>query len=434
MRNVLNNNNGYVLALVLIISILITVIFFSFLAISSNTTKQHNIVESTFQSQSIAEMGASYFQHAMTNEIITKQENIIKKIIDQRNEDIKAKQLQDDQHYIGLAIKDMEEVLTDIVLSLKKSDDKEDDPEEKTIKMKVHSNPKNSFEVTPVTFSRADDALIINFTSIGHDEAKNAEIKGTISVDFSNMIDPTTNNESDESIITGNTIADPGTSLNICPTGTRADLSNKQCQIKGNITYSQNDELKFNNSIYRVSGTLTVPNMNYPSANSTLYIVGSMNGQNLNSMTNVKLHVGGALFVNQFNGRIVDSVIEVAGSTTLYGNLDNLNNSTMYIGGSFMMGQINQISNSTIYVQGSANIYQGVNLGRNANICVNGDLAIGNINDNSGGTSKIYARTSSSTHKSVIVGNDTFEAACAGGSPTVSPGSIDYTTEYEYSY
>lgn len=428
MRNVLNNNKGYVLALVLIISILFTVIFFSFLAISSNTTKQNTIVESTFQSQSIAEMGASYFQHAMTNEIITHQDKIIQKVLIQREKDIKAKEVKDDQHYIGLAMDDMEKVLIDVILPLKK------DPKDPII-MKIHSNPQNTFEVvTPATFARADDALIINFTSIGHDEAKSTEIKGTITVDFSNMIDPTTNNESDETIITGNTIADPGTSLNICPTGTRADLSNKQCQIKGNITYSQNDELKFNNSIYRVSGTLTVPNMNYSSSNSTLYIVGSMNGQNLNSMTNVKLHVGGALFVNQFNGRIVDSVIEVAGSTTLYGNLDNLNNSTMYIGGSFMMGQINQISNSTIYVQGSANIYQGVNLGRNANICVNGDLAIGNINDNSGGTSKIYARTSSSTHKSVIVGNDTFEAACAGGSPTVSPGSIDYTTEYEYSY
>lgn len=431
MRNVLNNNKGYVLALVLIISILFTVIFFSFLAISSNTTKQNNIVESTFQSQSIAEMGVVYFQHAMTNEIITKQSDIINNVIKQRTDDIKAKKLKDDHHYIDLAMGDMENSLKEIILSLRKD---VNGVVKETINMQVHSNPQNTFEVTPVTFSQAADALIINFTSIGHDEAKNAEIKGTITVDFSNMIDPTTNNESDETIITGNTIADPGTSLNICPTGTRADLSNKQCQIKGNITYSQNDELKFNNSIYRVSGTLTVPNMNYPSSNSTLYIVGSMNGQNLNSMTNVKLHIGGALFVNQFNGRIVDSVIEVAGSTTLYGNLDNLNNSTMYIGGSFMMGQINQISNSTIYVQGSANIYQGVNLGRNANICVNGDLAIGNINDNSGGTSKIYARTSSSTHKSVIVGNDTFEAACAGGSPTVSPGSIDYTTEYEYSY
>ncbi|MCS1391341.1 hypothetical protein [Lysinibacillus boronitolerans] len=422
MRNVLNNNKGYVLALVLIISILFTVIFFSFLAISSNTTKQNNIVESTFQSQSIAEMGASYFQHAMTNEIITRQDKIIQKVLLQREKDIKDNLIKADEYYRNLAVGYMKQEIEDEVIPFL------------NININIHSNSQNNFEIDSINFIDKNSMLIINFTSIGHDEAKNAEINGTITVDFSNMIDPTTNNESDETIITGNTIADPGTSLNICPTGTRADLSNKQCQIKGNITYSQNDELKFNNSIYRVSGTLTVPNMNYSSSNSTLYIVGSMNGQNLNSMTNVKLHVGGALYVSQLNSSIVDSVIEVAGSTTLIGNLDNLTNSTIFIGGAFMMAQINQISNSTIYVHGSANIYQGVNLKRNAKICVNGDLAIGNINDHSGGTSKIYARTSTRVHESIIVGNDKFEAACAGGSPTVSPGSIDYTTEYEYSY
>ncbi|WP_341302032.1 hypothetical protein MHB44_06445 [Lysinibacillus sp. FSL H8-0500] len=426
MKRIINNDKGYALALVLIISIVFTLVFLLFLAISSNTTKQNNIVESTFQSQSIAEMGASYFQHAMTNEIITRQDKIIQKVLTNREQDIKNGIINGDEYYISSVIGEMEsELKGEAIPSLNTN-------------MTIHSNSQNHFEIDSIEFPSEDKMLVIKFISIGYDEAKRMEIGGTVTADFSDMIDPTANNETEETIITGNTIPDPGTNLDICSTGTRADLSNKHCQINGDISYHQNDELRFNNSTYRVSGSLNVPNMNYSSSNSTLYIVGSLNGQNLNTMTNVKLHIGGSLNISQLNGRIVDSVIEVAGSTTLHGNLDNLNNSTIYIGGSFMMATINQITNSTIYVGGDAHFYQHMNLGRNATICVDGDLIIGNnlstgnINNNSGGTSKIYAR--SSRHQAVITGNAEFEAAClGGGSPTVNP-DFSPPIEYEYSY
>ncbi|KOY82806.1 hypothetical protein I6G82_12620 [Lysinibacillus macroides] len=424
MKRIINNDRGYALVLVLIISIVFTLVFLLFLAISSNTTKQNNVVESTFQSQSIAEMGASYFQHAMTNEIVARQNRIIQEVLTQREQDIKNRIINTDEYYINSVIGDIELELKKKVIPFLNTN------------ITIHSNSQNHFEIDSINFPSEDKMLIINFISVGYDEAKRTEIGGTVTADFSDMIDPTFNNKPEETIITGNTIADPGTNLDICSTGTRADLSNKHCQINGDISYHQNDELRFSNSTYRVSGSLNVPNMNFPSSNSTLYIVGSLNGQNLNTMTDVKLHIGGSLYVSQFNGRIVDTVIEVAGSTTLHGNLDNLNNSTMYIGGSFTMATINQITNSTIYVGGAAQIYQGVNLGRNATICVNGDLSIGNINDNSGGTSKIYARTSNSRHQAVITGNAEFEAAClGGGSPTVNPDfspPIEY--EYDYSY
>ncbi|WP_281216803.1 hypothetical protein [Lysinibacillus capsici] len=429
MRNVLNNNKGYALALVLIISILFTVIFFSFLAISSNTTKQHNIVESTFQSQTIAEMGVGYFQSAMTNEIISNQTQIIQNVITQRDQDRKKNIIKQDAYYVALAMSTMQNRLQNIANTLNKT-------------VTIHQNNKNSFNINPTNegsfFAREGERIIIAFTSTGYDEIKNAEIKGTITVDFSNMIVPKTNEDTDSSAIpTGNTIADPGTNLKICPSGKKENLSNESCQIQGSIAYHQNENLILSNTIFRVSGDFKAGNMNNDRLEkSTLYILGSMMTGNLNTTNNLKLHVNGALTVGNFNGSgLSNSVIEVGGNASM--GVIKLNKSTIYIndGRSYYdptIKHINDMQDSIIFIN-SDTVIGDTQLGNNAKICVNGHLKIGNINNNFKKTSNIYAK--SSNNPAVITNHDEFEAACVGGAiPTPSPGSIDYTTEYEYSY
>ncbi|MEY9975832.1 hypothetical protein [Lysinibacillus sp. RC79] len=424
-KSVVNNNDGYILAFVIIISILFSVIFLSFIGISSNTTKQNDAVEGTIQAQSIAEMGVSYFQHAMTNEIITKQTQIIQKVLTQREEDIKKNIIEDDDHYKGLAMTAMQNNLQEIVENL-------------NTKVIIHQNNKNSFDINPTSgpnfFSDVGDKLIIAFTSTGYDELKQANIKGTIEVDFANIIGQGTGGGSEgTAILKDNTIADPGDNLKICPNQKKDDLSNMSCQIKGSITYSQNDNLVFKNSIYRVSGALTTGNLNSDINNSTIYILGSMTSGNLNTMNQLKLHVNGALFVGNFNGSgLVGSTIEVAGNASM-GNI-KLTKSTMYIdGGNWVtsIGNINGMENSTIYINYNAQI-EAADLNRNATICVNGELIIGNINNNSGNTSNIYAKKSN--NPKVITDSAAFEKACMIGGSTVTPGSVDYTTNYEYSY
>lgn len=407
MRNVLNNNKGYALAWVLIISILFTVIFFSFLAISSNTTKQNNIVESTFQSQSIAEMGASYFQHAMTNEITTKQATIIEDVLKERDIDIKEKKLKENSYYIDSAITKMTNYLNAAILSLKNENEELlKNENEELLNITIHSSTQNHFEIVePIEFSTKNNALIIKFTSIGYDELKNAKINGTITADFSNMFEE----QSDSPPGTGmDLIADPGTNLTICPIGKHMDLSNKSCQIKS--SYFQSEKLTLSNTVLRVDGAFTANNLNNSRLeNSTLYITGSMSAGNLNKTDGLKLHVKGALTVGNMVG----------------GN--GLSNSIIEVGGSAMMGNL-KLLNSTIFIKGDASI-GNINDFKNSKVCVNGDLQIGKVPT----PSNIYAKTSNNSN--VIIGAAEFEAACLGGdSSTIDPdfmAPIEYEFEYQ---
>lgn len=430
-KSVVNNNHGYILAIVLIISIIFSVIFLSFIGISSNTTKQNNVVEGTIQAQSIAEMGASYFQQAMTNEIITTQSQIIKDVIKEREDDIKINKIENDSHYKDLARKYMQEKLKECIKKLGTD-------------IKIQQNNKNSFKISPTYdssefdftyeskfFLKDGDKLIIAFTSTGYDELKQAKIKGKMEVDFANIIGKGTGGGGGgTSILKDNTIADPGANLKICPNRKKDDLSNMSCQIKDSIDYSQNDKLTFNNSKYRVGGAFSAGNLNSDINNSTIYILGSMTSGNLNTMNQLKLHVNGSLTVGHFNGGgLFESTIEVGGSASMQ-NI-KLTNSTMFINGDTSIGNINGIENSIIYINYNASI-KGADLNRNATICVNGKLTIGNINNNSGNTSNIYAKESN--NPKVITDSAAFEKACMIGSSTVTPGSVDYTTNYEYSY
>lgn len=417
MRSILNNNNGYILAFVLIISILIPVLFLSFITISSNTTKQNEVVESTIQSQSIAEMGATYFQTAMTNEIETKKTNIINNVKAIRAADIAKGTELDDNYYIGLAIVEMQSNLQEVIASLNTN-------------REIDQNMSYSFNISPTSgssyFSATADKLNIEFTSTGHDKLKQAKINGTIKIDFSKIFPPGTGGST---IFQYNSIADPGTSLKTC---TKVDLTEESCQIHGSISYHQNEKLTFNKSIYRVSGAFDAPNLNNNIDDSTLYILGSMTADNLNSINKLKLHVGGALNVGHFNGSgLVDSTIEVGGAAAM-GNI-KLTRTTMYIDGNpkTTIGNINGMADSIIYINSKAEI-KGADLNKNAKICVNGDLKIGNINNNSDGTSGIYAI--SSDNPKVNTNPVAFSAACAGGGSTVTPSDIDYIPDYDYSY
>lgn len=417
MRRIINNDKGYALVLVLIISIVFTLIFLLFSIISSSTTKQNNSIESTFQSQSIAEMGASYFQHAMSNEIATKQADIIKYVINQEKQGRIKK-----EDAIMSAIKRMKLELENAIRTLK-------------MNMPIHSNSQNYFEIDPIDFSQAGDKLFINFTSTGYEDAKETKITGTIEVDFSNMINSEAKDDpKDTAIPTGNSIPDPGTNLQICPTNKKADLSDKHCQIQGSITYHQNENLIFSDTVYRVSGDFKAGNMNNDRLEkSTIYILGSMMTGNLNSTDNLKLHVNGAFTVGNFNGSgLSNSIIEIGGNASM--GVIKLIKSTIFIndGKSYYdptIKQINDIQDSIIYINSEAKI-GGTTLGRNSKICVNGHLDIGNIDNKSGNTSNIYAKTSNNSK--VITGAAEFEAACIGGvNPDFMP-PIEYEYEYEY--
>lgn len=88
-KSILRNESGYTLVIVLLIITLFTVFTLSFMAISANTTKQNEVAERNIQSVTLAEMGITYFQQAISNSFETHKAGVINKIKLQRDDDIK---------------------------------------------------------------------------------------------------------------------------------------------------------------------------------------------------------------------------------------------------------------------------------------------------------------------------------------------------------
>ncbi|MEK4530206.1 hypothetical protein [Solibacillus sp. FSL K6-1554] len=425
-KNILRNESGYTLVIVLLIITLFTVFTLSFMGISANTTKQNEVVERNIQSVTLAEMGITYFQQAISNSFVTHKSGVINNIKSQRNIDITNNTLKTDGHYINLAITLMKNELDNTINSISHT-------------IQINSKPSSQFTITPAINSNfyinKTNGFVISFISIGTENGKQASIEGKMEFDFSKVFLPSPPSSEDNTftpILQNNLIVDPG-HLQNCPNfNNKFEFYEISCQTTGSITYHQNDGLSFEKSLYKVTGSLTTGNMNKDIINSTLYIVGSMTGGNMNSLNFSNIHVGGSLSGLNFNGNGFNhSKLQVLGAASI-GN-SKLNNSQIYIGGSASFGNINGIEESTIFINSSATI-GGVDFGKNATICVNGPLTIGHINNNSNGTSNIYAK--SSTNSKVITDTLKFNNACSKSNQqsNTQGGDIKYKTIFNYIY
>jgi len=160
----------------------------------------------------------------------------------------------------------------------------------------------------------------------------------------------------------------------------------------------------------------------------------------MNSLPKLKLHVNGDASIGHFNGSgLTESTIEIGGKA----KMDNLklDGTTMYIGGTATIGQINDMEDSTIFInnyndnKSLKTKIAGVNFGKDSNstICVNGELEIGNINNNSNGSSNIYAKRSNKPQ--VITDPVSFNNACKSQKrSSVSWGTPSISADYDYQY
>jgi len=397
------------------------------MAISANTTKQNEVAERNIQSVTLAEMGITYFQQAISNSFETHKAGVINKIKLQRDDDIKNNILKTDEHYINSAIILMKNEFDKTINSISHT-------------RKINSKPSSQFTITPAINSNfyinKTNGFDISFISIGTENGKQASIEGKMEFDFSGVFltsPPLSGGNTFIPILQSNLIADPGNLQECTNLSKKSVFSGDSCQTTGSITYDQNDGLSFTQSLYKVTGSLTTGNLNSDIISSTLYIVGTMTSGNLNNLKDSNLHVGGSLKGLNINGNgFNNSKLQVLGTA----NIDNfkLENSQVYIERAASFGQINGIEKSTIFVNSDASI-KGVNFGNNATICVNGKVDIsGSINNNSNGTSNIYAK--SSTNSNVITNTSKFNTAClkSNPQPNTQEGDIKYTTNFNYIY
>lgn len=421
----IKNERGYALVTVLLVIIIFMMLSFSFMGQAVSSIKQNSVIEENSQSVALAEMGIVYYEHAIRNIYETNHQKVINEVKAERETDLQNKILHPNDYYRQRAITKMENILKNTLSSVTKT---------------FEDNLSASF-TSSGTISKMATGLRIDFSSTGVEANKRTTIGAALIIDFTEWVkrdDEDSSNETGKDLPTGNEIKDPG-NLSACSNNIKKeDFTGITCQINGSASYSNNDQLTFENSTFKLNGALTIGNMNKDIVNSTLYITGSMQTENMNSLTKLRLHVSGAGSFGHFNGQgLTDSIIEIGGSATMQ-NM-KLTRSQIYIGGAATIGQINGMDDSYIFVNSDASI-TGVNFGDNSTICINGTLSIGNINNNSNNTSKIYAKATNPRNKSgvITINNPTeFINTCSrntAGEPPISWGDSTITAEYDYQY
>ncbi|MBS4191479.1 type II secretion system protein [Bacillus sp. FJAT-49705] len=416
IKKLLVNKRGYALLTVLLTITIFMIISLSFMGQSANSMKQNKEVEKKSQSVALSEMGILYFESAIKNAYYSNYNIVLQEIKNERENHIKNKELKDNQYYIQKARDKMKEIIKIKIIT------------------ELENKPPVPFEIdyqVDPDGSKSNEISIV-FISTGNESGKKTKIKASMTIDFTDFLtmeDKDSGNPGEsESLLSGNEILDPG-NLTACR-NEQTDFTNSRCQINGSASYHNNQKLVFDNSVFRVNGTLSFQNLNNKDMNdSIIYVLGSMTTENLNSLKQSKIHVNGAANFGHFNGSgLTDSIIEVAGSAT-FDNM-KMDNSKIFVGSPARFNQINNMNNSIIFINSSASI-QGINLESNSTVCVNGNLSINNINDNSKGSSKIYAESSS--HSKVITNPTSFENACKRNS-TIKWGDPTISIKYDYNY
>lgn len=421
---IVENEKGYTLVAVLLTVTIFMLLAFSFMGQAANSMKQNKAVETKSQSVALAEMGVTYFQHAIQNIFKSNYQSVIQQVKSIREND-KIKRTNDE--YTQIAMDLMKSII-------------ENGLEPATIS--IDDKPSANFLIQYNKNSNIiqdGKILKIDFKSIGTENGKSTTIETVMNIDFSGLMSESGTEETGNTGVqnailpSGDDIPDPG-NLSTCNNGDKKiDYSNTKCQVNGSDSYDNNDQLTFNNSIYKVTGALSLPQMNNDIINSTLYVLGSMTTGNMNSLNKLKLHVDGAGHFGHFNGSgLTDSIIEIGGNA----RFDNMKllRSTIYVGKyKAGFGQINGMEDSVIFVDSDADI-KGLDIESNSTVCVNGYLNIeNNFNSNSNG--KVYAKDSNKNN--VIKGDAAFTdgGACSrkGGSP-ISWGDLKIYADYDYKY
>lgn len=449
---ILQSQKGNALILVLIIMSIFSILFLSLMGQSLNNSKQLNQTEEDFQAVSLAEMGVIYYKTAISTamDALLKDGDEVSEIYQMVKNKIELE--------FGEITNDNIEQIQSIVNTdpsyailltgeWKKRIISEEFFPEIDYRMDIDSINKSSFQISDVIVSNNKDGISFNFISKGIKNEKEIDLITTINIPFNGInlnVDSngggSDGDQENEDIPNGNEISDPG-NLENCETDLKkVDFYNISCQFNGDRTFDQNDNVTIDTTIFKVTGTLTLANMNKDMINSTLFIQGDMTTGNLNSLNRLKLHVNGEANFGHFNGQgLVDSIVEIQKTATM-DNID-LNNTKFYVGGNANFGIINSIVDSVIFINSDATI-KGINIGNNSLICVNGHLTLEDNFNYNGQNSKVYAKSSNNTN--VIQGNSAFEpgGACSRQVVIQYPdldfmidwGDTSLSSEYDYKY
>lgn len=426
-----NNEKGNALIIVLVMVAVFFILYISIMGMTVNNSKQIMATEDKAQAVSIAEMGVTYYKTAIINESTALQDNetfnnsvhqlindtIYSKYgtITAANKENIEKEINSPNYFNSLEEIAVAEYKKKLQLNLKEWNSDFFN----TLTVSVDDSSNQLFSITNIKQLTTKDSIIYNFDSIGKTSDKTITLNSSLTIPVT--LDPilleatdqedeansgnsgeNDNVEEDSSLfqtgLTGNDIADPG-NLNACvdPIPNNYSFSNLKCQYEENTSITKNTDV--NDTTIKVNGELTL-SANINSFNrSTLYSTGNLtvNG-NLMGNSAINIHSGGNMTFKQLNDTVSNSIIESAGNgifnnlkttnSTIYiggtGTIDNINSfkdSKLEVNGSLTTGNWNNTSDSIISITGAASFNNLNSPFNNTNMTIKGSATFKNVND-----------------------------------------------------
>lgn len=355
----INNEKGYALVSVLLIVTVFTVIFLSFMGQAFSSVKQNQVVEKTTRSVAAAEMGISYYQIAIQKMFISNQTEVtnhVRSIVDDPSTDLET------VDFKRIATEKMADQLQSMIPAGTPIESVKGMLGTPTDPIKVDEHPNASFyikdfvaEAVPAT-SEKPYVINISFSVVGSEDSKEIKLLTDMYIDLNTIVNlPTTENPDYYQMPTFNNIIKP--TINTCTT-----LDCDNVVIEGNKTFTGNNDLKNNQTIY-VSST--------PSQPGTLSFTGTGNE---NKITNLNIHAESDITIGQNMNSQTDLTIETNGNASFLQNLKVSTFSNLLVNRNLtVISGLDLEKNSFAYVGGNATV-NALTIQSESKMCVNGNL------------------------------------------------------------
>jgi hypothetical protein len=315
---------GYSLLSVLLISVVFMILIISFMGQAFNSVKQNQLVEKNSKSVTLAEMGITYYQASVQNIYGANISTISDQVIQQITNDRKIGNLKSSDYYVKLGVSSMKQAIQSGLEKEKKL-------------ITIDDKPNLSFSINDIDYYRTTQDNKILLKVIGNGDGKTTILSTEMT--FSPTISGLTNSG-------GSGYIPPN--FNSIPQPKPED--NHYCSDPNSI-----------GSCKSILVTITPKTFNDKLNNTdalTIYSKGELTldpGSNANNMSNVHIHTDKNL--------------------TIGGNVQNASNILFEVMGNLnITGQFKLLSGSRVYVMGNVTLTKNLTLESGSIMCVNGSL------------------------------------------------------------
>lgn len=332
------NENGYALLTVLLTVTIFMLIAFTFMGQSANSTKQNERVEANFQSVALAEMGVTYFQHAIQNTYSEVKRDITDKI----QEDVKKNIKRDEDYYL----KEAYTLFTSEISKISR------------VSPPIEGSSAASYEIEKVLIPPIDpnDGKInISFSSNGTAKGKSTTLSASMAFELMESKVEDSN----------------GTGI-----GGNLPTFDKIKKPEGNNVCIDPLEIKNSCNESYINGSRRFDNNPKELNNKLIFLTGGLMFGNANRLTNVKMHAEGSISFYGNVNNVSATLIETKGAASFDSQLELSNSSELLVGGNLSVaGHLTLTNRSFVYVGGSVDfINKHLNIDQTSTMCIRGKL------------------------------------------------------------